>query len=73
MSFALSGLTVILNSVGALFLSGLAAPLVALWNRAPLAGAAKNEKEKGEKEEEARGPTPDTQIKGEAVAAALCV
>ncbi|KAJ7226452.1 hypothetical protein C8J57DRAFT_1453529 [Mycena rebaudengoi] len=73
MSFALSGLMVILNSVGALFLSGLAAPLVALWNRAPLAGAAKNEKEKGEKEEEARGPTPDTQIKGEAVAAALCV
>lgn len=60
-TYPFSPLTVALNSFGAVFLAGLAVPLVALWNRSPLP-VVPNSK------------TPlkaDTQVKGEATLAAL--
>nr|GAT61049.1 predicted protein [Mycena chlorophos] len=62
MSFSLSASTVFLNSIGTIFLAGLAVPLLALWNRSPLPSDKNKPKTR-----------PDTQIQGEGVAAALCV
>ncbi|KAJ6537676.1 hypothetical protein B0H19DRAFT_1038049 [Mycena capillaripes] len=71
MNFALSALTVTLNSFGALLLAGLAAPLVALWNRSPLRVIPPTT----EKEKSAGNfkPRVDTQIQRESVLAALGV
>ncbi|KAF7318085.1 GPI ethanolamine phosphate transferase 3 [Mycena chlorophos] len=62
MSFSLSASTVFLNSIGTIFLAGLAVPLLALWNRSPLPSDKNKPKTR-----------PDTQIQGEGVAAALGV
>ncbi|KAJ6475810.1 hypothetical protein C8R47DRAFT_1021326 [Mycena vitilis] len=71
MNFSLSALTVTLNSVGALFLAALAAPLLALWNRAPLpVGPPPAEKAGGKEKVQARA---DTQIQGESIVAGLGV
>lgn len=57
-TYPFSPLTVVANSFGPLFLMALAAPLLALWNRAPLAEGGSEEK-------------PDVQVKGESTLAAL--
>lgn len=63
-TYPFAPMTVVLNSIGPLFLVGLAAPLLALWNRAPLPTIVPlTSEEKGQK--------PDTQIKGESTLAAL--
>ena len=60
MNFALSAITVVANSLGPIFLLALAAPLAALWNRAPLTAT----KEQPDME-------PDVQVKNESTKAAL--
>lgn len=66
-TYPFSPLTVVLNSFGPLFLVGLAAPLLALWNRAPLlvpppSASSTTTGTQG---------TPDTQVKRESTLAAL--
>ncbi|KAF8206172.1 hypothetical protein K438DRAFT_1816719 [Mycena galopus ATCC 62051] len=84
MQFTLSGVTVVLNSVGPVLLAALAVPLVALWNRAPLAVGAptptptteKKAKEKASEKEKAVSKAafrPDAQIQGESIVAGLGV
>ena len=61
-------MTIVLNSVGPLFVMGLTAPMVALWNRAPLPGPASD----GNKSTEPGKPRrSDGQVKGESTLAAL--
>jgi len=70
-------MTVVINSVGPLFLMGLAVPLVALWNRAPIRSTvtaastpAPASTEKAD-ETSAEAIKPDSQIKRESTLAAL--
>ncbi|KAJ7433936.1 hypothetical protein FB451DRAFT_1312941 [Mycena latifolia] len=63
--FTFSALTVTLNFFGALLLAGIAVPLLALWNRSPLAVAPPT------KENPAPKGRADTQIQGESVIAGL--
>jgi phosphatidylinositol glycan class O len=67
-TYPFAPLTVVLNSVGPLFLMGFAVPLVALWNRAPLTSLSSSKDKSKEKDE---GSSPDVQIKGESTLAAL--
>ncbi|KAK7037880.1 GPI ethanolamine phosphate transferase 3 [Favolaschia claudopus] len=60
MQITLSGITVVLNSVGPVALAGLAVPLVALWNRSPAAT-----------QEQTKPVKVDTQIQGESILACL--
>ena len=66
-------MTVVINSVGPLFLMGLAAPLLALWNRAPLPNmtAASAPGTKKVDETTAEVTEPDSQIRRESTLAAL--
>ena len=63
-------MTVILNSIGPLFLMGLAVPLVALWNRAPLSPLTSPETKNKEPDDKPPIGT-DIQVKGESMLAAL--
>ncbi|KAF9467526.1 hypothetical protein BDZ94DRAFT_963151 [Collybia nuda] len=58
-------ITIVLNSIGPLFLMGLAVPLLALWNRAPLPNLTPTPDDPDPVSE------PDNQIKGESTLAAL--
>ncbi|KAJ7453679.1 hypothetical protein B0H11DRAFT_1820360 [Mycena galericulata] len=64
MNFALSMLTVTLNSVGPLLLAGLSVPLLALWNRSPRVVPPTAEKP-------AEQPRADTLVQGESIVAGL--
>ncbi|KAJ7737030.1 hypothetical protein B0H14DRAFT_2993404 [Mycena olivaceomarginata] len=64
MQFTLSGVTVVLNSVGPV-LAALAVPLVALWNRSPLSAGPPTTEKPAEK------VRADTQIQGESIIAGL--
>ncbi|KAF7374645.1 GPI ethanolamine phosphate transferase 3 [Mycena sanguinolenta] len=71
MQMTLSGITVVLNSVGPVLLTALAAPLLALWNRAPLSvGPPSAEKKTKTPVKQVR---PDAQIQGESIVAGLGV
>jgi len=78
MQLTLSGITVVLNSVGPVLLAGLVVPLVALWNRSPLPVSVgpptskKNEKEKPAQNQQVQ-VRADTQIQGESIIAGLGV
>ncbi|KAJ7688486.1 alkaline-phosphatase-like protein [Mycena rosella] len=65
MSFALSALTVTLNSFGPLLLAGLAVPLLALWNRSPLPVVPPTA------EKPVAKVRADTQVQGESIVAGL--
>jgi phosphatidylinositol glycan class O len=65
MQFTLSGVTVVLNSVGPVLLAALAVPLVALWNRSPLSAGPPTTEKPAEK------VRADTQIQGESIIAGL--
>jgi phosphatidylinositol glycan class O len=66
-TYPFAPMTVVLNSVGPLFLMGLAVPLVALWNRAPLSTLTSTENNSKGAEE----ANLDVQVKGESTLAAL--
>ncbi|KAJ7062944.1 hypothetical protein C8F01DRAFT_1135815 [Mycena amicta] len=68
MQFSLSAMTVVLNSIGAVFLAALAIPLLALWNRSPLPAGGDKDKKKPKTQ-----TRPDTQIQSESVVASLAV
>ncbi|RDB21892.1 GPI ethanolamine phosphate transferase 3, partial [Hypsizygus marmoreus] len=70
LAYPFAPITVVLNSVGPLFLMALAAPLVALWNRAPLPTLTPPppESEKSGSEDIVE---PDDQVKRESTLAAL--
>ncbi|KAK0227865.1 hypothetical protein IW262DRAFT_1455058 [Armillaria fumosa] len=59
-SYPFAPITVALNSFGPVFLAGIAAPLLALWNRPPLFISAGDEQ-----------PRIDIKVRGESVMAAL--
>ncbi|KAJ2918866.1 hypothetical protein MD484_g1533, partial [Candolleomyces efflorescens] len=66
-----SALTVVINSIGPIFLFALAAPLLALWNRAPEAVVAgQNDTSKDEREQEQELEL-DTRVKGDSILAGL--
>ncbi|KAG5634046.1 hypothetical protein H0H81_003636 [Sphagnurus paluster] len=67
LAYPYAPITVVLNSVGPLFLMALAAPLLALWNRAPVSNVAPPP---GAEKPEAL-VEPDVQVKGESTLAAL--
>ncbi|KAG6817786.1 hypothetical protein H0H87_003194 [Tephrocybe sp. NHM501043] len=64
--------TVVLNSVGPLFLMAFAAPLLALWNRAPVSNITPVSPEKpGDTKPDQKLIAPDVQVKGESTLAAV--
>lgn len=63
-TYPFSPVTVVLNSFGPLFLAGLAAPLLALWNRSPHPAPSVSATEN-------TAPQLDVKIKGEATLSAL--
>ncbi|KAG5643979.1 hypothetical protein DXG03_009268 [Asterophora parasitica] len=69
LTYPFAPITVVLNSIGPLFLMGLAAPLLALWNRAPVpnipTGLSVEKSNTGDVVE------PDSQVKGESTLAAV--
>lgn len=72
-NYTFSAITVVLNSLGPIFLFSLAVPLVALWNRAPLAVGEK-EKEKGSgMPKEQVGLAVDAQVQRDSALAGLAV
>lgn len=70
-TYPFAPMTVVLNSVGPLFIMGLAVPLVALWNRAPLSTLTSSSDRKGSESDKAT--VPDVQVKGESTLAALSI
>ena len=76
-----SVVTVVLNSVGPIFVFGLAVPLVALWNKAPLrpgsatsgTNASTDEEEAKRQKQQPQQPfgSPQNQVKSESILAAL--
>lgn len=74
LTYPFAPMTVVLNSVGPLFVMGLAVPLVALWNRAPLSTLTSPETKTKTKTKTTASddrPSPDVQVKGESTLAAL--
>ncbi|KAG6865191.1 hypothetical protein C0991_004562 [Blastosporella zonata] len=70
LAYPWSVVTVVLNSVGPMFLMALAAPLLALWNRAPVPNITPPS-EKPEDTESDHLVAPDVQVKGESTLAAV--
>ncbi|KAF7331568.1 GPI ethanolamine phosphate transferase 3 [Mycena kentingensis (nom. inval.)] len=68
MSFWLSAMTAMLNSIGGIILAALAVPLVALWNRSPLPATSDSNSKSAKQKSKTR---PDTQIQGEGILAGL--
>ncbi|KAG6820864.1 hypothetical protein H0H93_010691 [Arthromyces matolae] len=67
-----SVVTVALNSIGPLLIMALAAPLLALWNRAPVSNILKpSQKKPSEDKKEQEMIAPDSQVKGESTLAAV--
>lgn len=74
LTYPWSAMTVILNSLGPLFLMALAAPLLALWNRAPVMNITPTipqEKTKNKDTQEQQLAAPDIQVKGESTLAGI--
>ena len=67
-TYPFTPITVVLNSVGPLFVMGVAVPLTALWNRAPLSALTSPETKTTVSDKQ---PSPDVQVKGESTLAAL--
>ncbi|KAJ2932872.1 hypothetical protein H1R20_g4230, partial [Candolleomyces eurysporus] len=66
-----SALTVVINSIGPIFLFAMAAPLLALWNRAPEATVADNSSQNGDDKGRQQELELDTRAKGDSTLAAL--
>ncbi|CAA7266705.1 unnamed protein product [Cyclocybe aegerita] len=80
-SYPFSVITVVLNSIGPVFLCGLAVPLAGLWNRAPLPTVTNTQPSESPQDDTTNGftptakteSTPDAQIASESTVAALGV
>jgi phosphatidylinositol glycan class O len=68
-----SAITIVVNSIGPIFLFGLAAPLLGLWNRTPEFGSPISTEEKAETENSSEPKSASSQAKTDAMLAGLAI